>query len=250
MTICIAAVCDHGRTIILAADTEVGLGYTSTEMADGKFLSLFTSYKQWSVGLSGTIQYATDVLHHFRKFEDDLKGLSVQDIRPALEKAYRNARLAIAEGLYLAPTGWTLDEFKDRGTKDMPITKYNSIDNRIVSLEYDASLLVAGFGKDDLGPSILTIRNPGISTDQSKLGFWSIGSGSTLAQSSLFYRKYSWGMPLDEALYLVYEAKKLSQDATGVNDVTHLFIIGKGCVPVQIEDKSLRQLKNIWELSP
>jgi hypothetical protein len=142
MTICIAAICDMGRTIILAADTELGIGITSAEFPDGKFHRL---YADWSIGLSDHVSAATDVIGMTRR--QKLVSLSVDHVRPAVENAYRAARLVAAEGQYLASRGWTLQEFKDSGSAKMPITTYSRIDTEIANFDLRASLIVAGLGK-------------------------------------------------------------------------------------------------------
>src|SRR5262249_29428737 len=110
MTICIAAICENGHALVVAADREVGIQITSSELLDGKFHHLFG---QWSIGISGTVTSAIDVIAAARKLRPSLASLSAIDIRAAVDKAYREVRLARAEGLYLANRGWSLDEFKN-----------------------------------------------------------------------------------------------------------------------------------------
>jgi hypothetical protein len=217
MTICIAAICENGKAIVTASDREFGVGFTSAEFEDAKIMPLFHEHNpgNWVVGLSGDVSHATEVLGALRLLQDRLEGYDWHDIQDLLEKSYRRIRMEKVEGEVLAPRGWTLDRFQGEGAKLLPPATYASIDTRISIYDLGASLIVGGFGTDGL-PFILTVRNPGIVTDHTKLGFWCIGSGSTLAQSSLFSRNYSWSFSVEKAAYLVYEAKKNSERATGV----------------------------------
>jgi hypothetical protein len=224
MTICIAAICENGHAIVVAADREVGIQITASELLDGKFHHLFG---QWSIGISGTVTNATDVIGAARKLRPTLQSLSVLDTRTAVEKAYRQVRLARAEGRFLANRGWTLDEFKAVGSSKLPPTTYASIDAQISFFDFEADLIIAGFGEGDDGPSILTVRNPGLCVDHSKLGFWCVGSGSTAAQMALFARNYSWNEPVEKAAYLVLEAKINAEHASGVGTSTDLHLIHK-----------------------
>ena len=161
--------------------------------------------------------------------------------------AYQRARMAAAEGRFLANRGWTLEQFKASGAKDMLPTTYTSIDLRIAEFDFDASLIIAGFGEGDPGPSVLTIRNPGICIDHTKLGFWAIGSGATLAQTSLFYRRFSWNFSLEKAIYTVYEAKTLAEAAMGVGPDTHIFILRNAKPAIELTPKSLAALREMFE---
>src|SRR5690348_5962405 len=97
MTICIAAICDDGNTIVLASDTEVGIGFTATYIAGSKWGPL---YKNWFVGIAGTLSHATDVLTRARRLEPE-PPISF-DVRASLEKAYRESRMARVEADHLA----------------------------------------------------------------------------------------------------------------------------------------------------
>jgi hypothetical protein len=120
MTICIAAICDNGHGLVLAADREIGIGITSAEFPDGKFYPLFYD---WHVGLAGTVTHAADVIDAARTSRGapraDMPSLSVHEVRDSVEDAYRTMRLRHAESLYLANRGLTLKEFRVEGRHDV-----------------------------------------------------------------------------------------------------------------------------------
>jgi|SRR5215467_6952757 len=149
-----------------------------------------------------------------RLMESELQSREWHDIQGLLQRAYRRVRLSKVEGEILASRGLSLDSFLNEGAKLLPASTYANVDTRMSLYDLDAALIVAGFGSDDL-PAVMTVRNPGIVTDHTKLGFWCIGSGSTLAQTSMFSRDYSWTFPVEQAAYLVYEAKRNSERAPG-----------------------------------
>jgi len=197
MTVCIAAICEAGHTIVLAADRELAVSYTSAEF-DGKWLPL---YDDWSIAISGTVHHATHVVSAARRLRKDMETTMSWDVQTFLAKAYRQARMATAEARFLANRGWTLDEFVKNGGRQMPVDTYATIDAQMSLYNFDADLLVAGYGKDDLGPSIISVTNPGVTSDHTKLGFRCIGSGATAAQMSLFSREYSWRFSVEKAVY-------------------------------------------------
>ena len=115
MTICIGAICDNGHGLVLAADREIGIGFTYAEFADGKYFPLFYD---WYAGIAGNVTSAADVIGESGASQADQKGnmpaLSVYEVRNALEQAYRKMRLDRAEGLFLANRGWTYRTLRPR----------------------------------------------------------------------------------------------------------------------------------------
>src|SRR5205085_1065879 len=87
MTICIAAICEAGKTIVVTSDREYNLGFTSAQFNDGKFHSLF---KDWYLGLAGTVTHATEIMGAAARAK--LESLASFDVISILEKSYRKAR--------------------------------------------------------------------------------------------------------------------------------------------------------------
>ena len=247
MTICIAAICDGGHAIALCADREVGIQITSGELV-GKFLPLFGDHgwhKEWAIGIAGTATNATDVIAAVRRKK--LASFASYDVRGAVERGYREARMARAEALHLANRGWTLKEFNSVGAEKMSASTYAQVDARIAAYDYNTDLIFAGFGDEDIGPSIMSVTNPGVSTDHTVLGFWCVGSGSPAAQVSLFNRDYSWNLPPEQAAYYLYEAKVAAEKATGVGrSKTDIHLMRKSGMPISLRD-SLEVMKKIHD---
>jgi 20S proteasome alpha/beta subunit len=253
VTICIAAICDNGHGLVLAADRELGIGITSAEFPDGKFFPLFFD---WYAGISGLATNAADIIANARTVtrapDKSMPSLSTDEARDVIEKAYRRARLRQAEARFLANHGWTLEEFKKEGSSKLPITTFAGMDAQIAQFDFGAELIVPGFGRDDDGPSILTVKNPGITVDHTKLGFWCVGSGSTAAQISLFNRTYSWSITPEMAAYYLYEAKISAEHATGVGrQETDIYLIRPKGQPIHLQPPAMSALRDVYdELKP
>jgi 20S proteasome alpha/beta subunit len=242
MTICIAGICDNA--IILCGDRELGISITSAEFREGKWMPL---YDQWGIGISGTVDHATDVIAGARRARAEMESASSWDVQRSIARAYQRARMEKAEARFLANRGWTLEEFKKNGATQLSPSAYASIDAQVALYDFGADLILAGFG-DETGPSIMTVRNPGICHDHTKIGFWCVGSGSTAAQMSLFERQYSWTMPPEEAAYYIYEAKVAAQKASGVGADTDLYLMRKGAdnyVITAIQSESMKVFEAI-----
>ena len=227
MTVCIAAICENGNAIVFASDREYGIEYTSGEFHDPKVQPLFRPKNpgNWSVAFAGTVPHAIEVIGTIRRYENEIESRSWFDLMSALEKNYRRVRLSKAEGEIFSARGWTLEQFQKHGSQQLPPTTYANLDTRLGLYNLDASLLVAGFASDDF-PAILSVDNPGVAREHSKIGFWCIGSGTPLAQASMFGREYSWGFSLEKAVYSVFEAKRNAERATGVGRrITDVIIV-------------------------
>lgn len=245
MTICIAAICEAGDAILTVGDGEVGIGITAGELGRTKWDAFA---KDWHIGIAGNVANATDVIEWSRKLRPSVsEPIDSMQVRAELEKSYRGARLARAEAEFLASRGWTLQDFVDHGRAKLPEATYANIDARIALFDFNADLIVCGWGPGESFPSILTVRNPGVCVEHMRLGFWCIGSGSTAAQMSLFGRNYSPDMPLEEALYYVVEAKINAEHATGVGRRTDTFIAWQGRDPDALSEADNDALRQIWE---
>lgn len=240
MTICIAAICESGRGLIMAADRQFGLGYTSVESKAGKLDNLGPD---WYVAFSASHSpYATEVItlgrHHLVLHPER----SHYDIIPKVVQAYREIRSSKIEALYLASWGTSLAEFHSHGKDRIPLSIYTDVYGKITSFDLGVDLLVAGFG-DTAG--IFRVKNPGISTEQTALGFWAIGSGHPAALSSLFSREFDFRMGVEEALLYVYEAKVDAEYAAGVGLETDIFVINRSGTALRIDAEGLKALEKI-----
>jgi len=247
MTIGIAALCDYGNTIVLAVDQKFNAGFTSGESRTGKHNNFG---QDWYVAYAArNVPNAFEVIMAARPMVLALDDKVWHDVVPAVENGYRKVRNAKTEALFLASWGETSKEFHATGRDRIPETIYAATQHKMANYDLDADLLVVGF--DDVS-HIFTIENPGVSKDHTGLGFWAIGSGAPAALASLFARKCSFHCHVEEVLYLVYEAKRQAEAASGVGTETDLFIICKNNIPIRVPDTHIAAvLDPIWdELSP
>lgn len=115
----------------------------------------------------------------------------------------------------------------------------------IQALDFNCSFLVAGF--DSQGPHIFVISPPGIEEHYDSIGFWSIGSGSHSALSSLLFRKASRYDSLLMGIYYVAEAKFMAESAQGVGKHTPIMILKADGTYGYLTDASTNVIRKIWE---
>jgi hypothetical protein len=236
MTVCIAAICDTGRALIMVADRQFGLGYTSVESKHGKFDNFGPD---WYVGFAANnMAYATEVITLGRSRLQKQAERDHYDMIPKIERCYQDVRNAKAEALYLSSWGSSLSDFHAHGKERIPLGTYAGVYSKLTTFDLSVELLVAGFGD---AARIFRIRNPGVSSEQTGLGFWAIGSGSAAALSSLFSREYNFSMSIEEALMYAYEAKVDAEYATDVGRDTDIFIINRGATPLRIDEDTQKK---------
>ena len=188
MTVCIAALCENRKSIVLMADKMIGFGggYIEAELDIHKILPL---HKDWYVMLAGNgIGPVFDMIDYAREALSPT-SVSIHEVIDATTSAYRKARMERAEGLYLASRGWNLDRFISEPTL-LHEAVYRDRDLELHNFNLEITLLLAGFDKDGMG-HVFSIDNPGIVERQDTPGFWAIGSGDMGAISMLSYRELS-----------------------------------------------------------
>jgi 20S proteasome alpha/beta subunit len=249
MTVAIAALCENGRALILVADRRFSAGYSSVESPAGKITYIGPDcYVAFAAGRNpNAVGNTTEVIQHARMSVEKLANRTWHQVIPSIETAYQFVRNRKIEALYHKSWGGTLPDFHLHGKDRIPDSVYADVYTKMMTFDLGAELLIAGFDVDS-SSYINTITNPGLATDQTILGFWAIGSGSNAAIASLFARQYSATMPLEEALYYVYEAKIQAQGATNVGDETDMHVVTKSNAAFPItEDEQQKALNPIFE---
>lgn len=242
MTVCVAAVCDGGKALVLLADKMVGLGYVTSDLDITKMRPL---HKDWWILFSGDdltpvfdiIDYGKAALHNDHKLSQN-EPAPLAAVMRAVQGGFERKRLEDAETLYLKPIGWTMSRFRSRGHSILPNAAQIQADIDRFSLPIE--LLVAGFDGGTGFVFGLTGYGDkrGIPSRYDIPGFRAIGSGSTVAEFMMYYRDFSPKESVREAVYHSMEAKYYGEQASGVGERTDLFVArpGKDLIPLSDEE--------------
>lgn len=243
MTVCIAALCDGGLSVVLAADRRIGMVFVEGEMESGKIRFLHEHWRAM-IAADEDAAYAFEVVRKARKRLKDIpKRPSAETVKQALADAYREVRDEHITALFLPP-GWTIEKFTDKGVELLGEHKYVQIVNAISEYDLKISILACGFG--EFRGEILRLSDHGLVTIQTDAGFDAIGSGDDLAFAQLFERGYALSMSEQEALYYVYEAKKVAEHASGVGEQTDVMLFNwRGAATAA--DADLKKLDAIYK---
>lgn len=224
MTLCIAAACreyaEDGplggeERVVLAHDHRVETWTFSAE-TEYKFDYL---HNHWVALLAGTVSQARELMDIYRplfrkvEFTDEncLENLRKPpaEMRRRMANAYTHARHAIS-----------YEEFLKNGKCQLPDDLYRQTAEDISRLQINAELILVGYFLNAF--HIFRFSNGEILPHPD---FATIGSGSHIADSSLYQREHQKLNSVASAAYSVYEAKRLGEIAPGVGKKTTYSIL-------------------------
>jgi len=217
MTICIVGICDstNGKTAIAIADRMVTAGDTEFEQTAFSKICKLTAN---SVAVTaGHALIPNEIFQLTRSKFSGMPTPGISAIVQELKKNFAAMRLQRADEQYFRPLGLSVNYF---------IEKQRSLDSAFVielghhleraSLGGRAGLRLLVAGVDVGGAHIHAIIDPGTSECFDSIGYCAIGSGERHAENTLIVNDYNISVPLNKAIYLLYEAKKRAELAPGV----------------------------------
>lgn len=244
MTVCIAAICDDGESLVLASDCMV----TSPSL----LLNFEHNCKKMSQ-LAGCIALtAGDALAYSELFGmankeiEKLKSPSVEEVVVKLKECYQTIRMIEIEERILIPSGFkNIHHFHERQNillKEIVV----GLQKRIETYDHGLSIIIAGM-TDDVA-HIHEVSNPGTSRCFDSIGFHVIGTGQPHAINALVSRGCNQETGLGDAIMMVYDAKRMAERAPGVGSgVTDMCIVHNGKIYPLLREKIDNELYRIYE---
>ena len=224
MTVCVAALCEDRKTIVLVSDRLISYSFVQSEPEVGKRLSL---HKNWHVLMAGDdIDPIFDIVDLAKEKLKDIPAPSLATVKAEMFDAYKEIRRSIAEARYISPRGVSLDNFIKEGMKWVPESDYLERVGKVDEYELRVELLVAGFDEHKVGHvfSIESDDNRGYPRSHD-VGFYAIGGGSTNATFFMTFRAVSFSTTAREMVLYALEGKYWAEEATGVGEDTDIRII-------------------------
>jgi 20S proteasome alpha/beta subunit len=242
MTICIAALCENNKKIILAADRMITVGNFIEFEHDVKKFEQIT--KNCYIMTAGTTTIQNDVI---QKLKSQIKNINAPEFKQIIEElknSYSSVRLNRSEELFLRPKGLDFGTFYQNQRGLLPefvfeITR--QINENNLGVEY----ILCGFDDDD--GHIQYIIDPGVSESFDSVGFCATGTGNINAISVFTIHNYSPSFPLYKALYLVFLAKKDAERAPGVGCDTDIAYLTKEDGIKHLKPNEITELQRIYD---
>jgi 20S proteasome alpha/beta subunit len=243
MTICIAAICDQQKAIVVASDKMLTADFYDLqfEQPDPKFEALGES----CVGLTaGDADAHIELFRAIRKNIADWKSPEVEMIAEMVKDQFVYLRKKRAEAYVLQPRGITLNQFYSGAfIRDNPNEWVLGVDREIRNFRYRVEILIAGV--DISGAHIYSVEDPGVTYCFDGLGYATIGSGERHAFNSIVDNHYNINLGIKQTVYLIYEAKKRAEHAPGVGQAVEIAIVTRNGI-TQLDESQKSQLEKIY----
>jgi 20S proteasome alpha/beta subunit len=245
MTVCIAALADVGKSVVMACDTMLSGSDFSGDKVAFKLYPLSDRFHWWAMVSGDDITHIVPIIEAATL---NLLGLSGSSndratVERAVVAAYQDVRTRYAEDLVLAPIGMTMETWRS-----CPEWQGHLVE-KLEGVDLGCQLLVAGF--DWVGDGhIFTVENPGVAKNHDFAGWASIGSGAYSAIGTLLYHSVNYEMQLARVLYHVCEAKFMAESAPGVGKHTVVKILNSTMPvkqPSELSEDFIAKIRNDWE---
>lgn len=248
MTVCIAATCEDGRTIIAATDHMLTVGEVS---ADNSGFKEFILAQNWHVMVSGDVSHIPFIV---KRSSDRLKGkkaYSADEVGTVLSEVITQQLQEEIECRVLSPHGYKLDAFRNHGAQQLPPQDLNRLLLACESVALGVEALAVGF--DDEGAHIVKVEERRKPESYDIPGFWAIGSGSHPAVTTLLFHSHNRGLdfkdPSSECVYHVLEAKFMAETVRTVGERTMLLMLRENCQTLFLSTSAIEKIRKIWRKS-
>lgn len=254
LTICIAAICDNGRRIVVAADrmytapAPVSLEFETDE---GKIERLGKSCVALS---SGNSAFATEILSAVADKMGGNPTPKLADVVDLIKVEYTSARARKAQETIVTPALGA--DFASFAAKGGMVPNYLQVQPGVYqqlvmqTLQYNLGLDVIVAGIDQSGADIAQVTHPGTTFNLNKLGYGAIGSGGIHAITKLYLDAQTKQRSTAETLYSVYQAKRASERAPGVGRTTDIGIIDNINGYAICDAETMAELERLVEAEP
>jgi 20S proteasome alpha/beta subunit len=231
VTICIAAIADNKKSVIVAADKMLSLTNPVPYQFEPKDLS-----KIYKLDNCAVVMAAGNTI-----FCDEVSRLAVQKVSGSEDKsrqkvvelvldAYHEVRRRMVVDSVLKPRQMTYEEYLDK-QKTLHDSVVANIENAITENNIGIELIIAGY---DQGEAYINIvQHPGISVSLDVVGYACIGIGAPHAQIHMIESNYEKSLSVKEITKMVKAAKKKSEYAPGVGQGTDIMVL-----PEEVKDVS------------
>jgi len=254
MTVGIAAICNNGANLICATDRLLSDSVSSLSGDVGANKMLFLD--NWAFMLAGTLSNGDLILEELRLMAVPVRGkarLTRENVRRVLAKAYGSQWSNWLAERWLLPFDMDMTEFKKKGREYFGEERFSEL-SRFMDQDaanFNESVLVAGWGAAPHAANIFGMDRGGF-TSHTLTGFAAIGSGGTVAMSTLLQLWQGRHMPTEDALYAVASAKFASESCVGVGEGTTICVVRKSNraddVPVRpLQLSHIEELRRLWK---
>jgi len=237
MTVGIGAICEDGKSAVVAADKMVTFGAPMSLQTEPPTLKKIIELTERTLLVfSGNTSDGEEIVTGTRPSIAVDPKQPVSQIAAAVRESYiKHKQRRVEENILRPLLGADFKKFQEMVAQSAASQLLQQVLGLIAQHNLQTDLLVAGM--DDSGAHVFTITHPGQLHPLATTGFGAVGSGAVHAGVRMSLSQHTKSATLLDALYNVYEAKRASEVAPGVGVLTDLAII-KGS-KIYFADKNL-----------
>lgn len=241
MTICIAAIAEK-RYAVLAADRTLTTQLEPTEFSHEHSSKLYDLGPGLVVGTAGSPVYIPDLLRLIKLEKGGNRGY-MQRVSSAFFKLRREE----IEKTILRRFGWDYAAYEKHYSQGNLLEAHA----RMITMEMDelhvCLHIAAGTVLPNGEASISIVEDPHGAECYDAIGYTAVGSGESYALQVLARANYTSDTTLAEAIFQVFEAKKIAEQAWGVGRRTDIRVVIGPSRSVRLSDEELTQLGRVFD---
>jgi len=243
MTVCIGAICNNRQAAVVASDRMVTSHLPPIEFEHTKS-KIFELTEYCLALVAGNALKPIELIPKIRAKLTKTKNPNIEFIAENIKELYQYLRANVAEDSVLRPRTIDKETFYTRGINIFPPDLFNLIDHQFINYDYGLEMLIVGV--DSIGSHIYSVRNPGKIDCFDTIGFHAIGVGYLHASQSFIAHRYTESYDVEEALSVVYAAKRAAEVAPGVGSETDMSVIISGNIIV-VDKEIIKELSKIYD---
>ena len=139
-----------------------------------------------------------------------------------------------------------MEEFVKEGKKFFGLPLFTDMKYQVDSVRLGSALMIYGYD-DKAVPHIFTVDDDAGYENHDLYGFWTIGSGASVAISSLTFGQQGITNGENETFYQVITAKFMAESVGGVGKSTHVLLIREDGNARVFTTSILAAIKDMWK---
>ena len=223
MTLCIAAACQYRNKprIVTCSDWKLTTSYGSAETTDKL---RWIKAPNWVALTAGSAPHADALVRAYRESLRDVQ-ITEDNALGLFKKTATKTLIDLKNDYVTKLLGVSYEHLRLKGKKEFPESVLLETYLGVRKIDLGASLIIAGFVPLRSSKKPLICRIDGDSDVSISDHFECIGSGGFVARPNLLRRSYSSDVSLMDAMYRLYEAKKLAEIVPSVGEDTSIDIL-------------------------
>jgi 20S proteasome alpha/beta subunit len=225
MTVCIAAIAEKGKNLVLVSDRMITANIPIAYQYETDDVTKIYELTDFSVAMiAGNALFAHEIVtNSLRKIKDN-NSITIEQIAEIVRDEYVLYRTKLITRDVLEPRGLTLDTYIEKQQK-LAMGVVGDIENKLIGFNIGVDMIIAGHNKGEC--HIFSIVHPGQLISNDAMSFACVGIGAPHALYYLIDSDYKRTLDLEKARKIVNDAKVKSEKAPGVGRQTYELILPK-----------------------